>query len=218
MARCYALLACLVATLLPVLGLALEPATNIKTIANAVEPKKRKAKPRPVTSKIDAATEKAAIGLVNEHLPELKKLLERLKQDSPRQYDAALRDLVKSARKLDYAKNRSEELFDIEVDLLKSQSRVKLLTAKLKVRDSEADRDSLKRAAKQLLDAELAKAQYNIHYLSDRVKKAEQQLETAKKRFETMKRGQESRLERSYSALLRDAGRQTAKAPKQKKQ
>ena len=147
------------------------------------------------------------MGLVQDHLPELKKLLENLKKENPRQYDAAIRDLAKSARRLTTIKNRDEEWFEIEVEMLKTQSSIKLLTAKLKVRDSQADRKLLRDTAKRLHQAELAKAQYNVRYLQERADKAQQQLSTAKTRLESIEDNSESRLEKSYLGFLKNAGR-----------
>ena len=168
-----------------------------------------KGKVRPKAA-IDTTLESTALTLVDDHLPALKPLLEQLSKDNPRHYNMAVRDLVKSARKLESAKNRDEELYEIEVELLKTQSNLKLLTAKLKVRDSESDRDSLREAAVKLHDAEVAKAKYYVRSMSLRLERAEQQLSGAKKRLDNLENIDESRLEKSYAALLREAGREPA--------
>ena len=182
--------------------------TNSKSIADANEPGKKKTKPAKQSAKSDLVLERNAMQLVNAHLPELKKLLENLRKDNPRQFDAAIRDLAKSAKRLQSVKNRDEELFEIEVELLQTKSNVKLLTAKLKVRDSQSDRDLLRQAAKRLHDAELAKAKYHVRYTKQRFEKAKQQLDVANKRLESIEGQSESRLEKTYLNFLKDAGRQ----------
>lgn len=187
--------------------------TNSKSVADAGT--KSKATPKQ-NIQADKEAERSATGLVNEHLPELKKLLETLKKDNPRQYEAAIRDLAKSAKRLRSIQNRDEELFEIEVEMLQTRSSVKLLTAKLKVRDNESDRDLLRNAAKRMHNAELAKAKYNIRYSTEKFEKAQQQLAAAKKRLESIEGQSESRLEKTYLSFLKNAGRQE-KPTKQKK-
>ena len=182
--------------------------TNSKSLADANEPGKKKTKSVKQSIKSDPTAERIAMGLVNEHLPELKKLLENLKKDNPRQFDLAIRDLAKSAKRLQSIKNRDEELFEIEVEMLQTKSSVKLLTAKLKVRDNQSDRDLLRKAAKRLHDTELAKAKYNVRYSAQRLEKAKQQLAVANKRLESVEGQSESRLEKTYLNFLKDAGRQ----------
>ena len=78
-----------------------EANTNSKSLADSGN------KPTPQTPiPVDRETEAKAVGLVNAHLPELKDVLKRLRADQPREYDRAIRDLAKSSRKLELAKNR----------------------------------------------------------------------------------------------------------------
>ena len=114
------------------------------------------------------------------HLPELDAVLARLRSDQSREYDRAIRDLAKSARKLEVARNRDEQLYDLEVELLKAQNQVNLLTAKLKVRDSQSDRDHLRSSAARLQQAQIARAEYDLEQCRDRYERAKQQLDAAK--------------------------------------
>ena len=74
-------------------------------------------------------TEVLAWQLVETHLPELNIVLDRLRTGEPRQYQRAISDLARSAKKLEAFRKRDEQLFEIEVELLKTQHAVSLLTA-----------------------------------------------------------------------------------------
>ena len=114
---------------------AVEAEINSKSLADNGK------KPTPQTQiQVDRDTEAKALALVKTHLPELNDVLGRLHTKQPRQYDRAIRDLAKSVRKLELAENRDQELYEIELELLKAQTQANLLTAKLKVRDSQSDR------------------------------------------------------------------------------
>ncbi len=107
---------------------------------------------------VDRESEAVVNRLVQSHLPELTDVLKQLRAVQPREYERAIQDLAKAARKLELAQNRDPRLFDIELELLQAQHRISLLTAKLKVRDSESDRKRLRAAAKRLHDAQVTRA------------------------------------------------------------
>lgn len=182
------------------------PATNAKLLADSGKKPTPKA-PIPV----DRETEELALELVRVHLPELDVVLERLRADQSREYDRAIRDLAKSARKLELAKNRDEQLYDLEVELLKAQNQVNLLTAKLKVRDSQSDRDRLRSSAARLQQAQIACAQYDLEQFRERYERAKQQLDAAQERVEAKQSNADEQLEKSYLGMLRKAGREAKK-------
>ena len=170
------------------------PDTNQKT-KNLVE--------RPA-AKADRDTELAATQLVETHLPDLKPVLNHLRTDDPNQYNLAIRDLAKSARRLETSKKRDSELYDIDVELLQAQSSVRLLAAKLKVRDNQADRKRLREAAARLQQAELARAKFDVRVLQERLERTQKSLTAAQLRLASK---QASDLEKTYTGLLRKAGR-----------
>ena len=160
------------------------------------------------STRVDPEVETAALELVRAHLPRLKMLLERLRADHPRQYKQAINDLARSARRLEVAKNRDERLFEIEVETLKAQSAVNLLTAKLKVRDNGAERKQLRKAVERLHRSQITRAQYDVHSLQARLKRTEQQLKAAQDRLKTKRENSDQLTEKAYVGLLRKAGRQ----------
>jgi hypothetical protein len=160
---------------------------------------------------VDHQTEAKALQLVQQHLPELNGVLKRLRADQSREYDRAIRDLAKSARKLETAKHRDERLYEIELELLKAQTEVNLLTAKLKVRDSRDHRKQLRVSAARLQQAQIARADYDVDLLRGRLERAKQQFEAASKRLEEKRTHPDQQLEKTYLGLLRRAGREPTK-------
>jgi hypothetical protein len=151
-------------------------------------------------------------------LPELKPVLDHLRSDDPHQYNLAVRDLAKSARRLEAAKHRDQQLFEIEVELLQAQSSVRLLTAKLKVRDSQTDRQSLRKAVSRLQEAELNRTRYDIQMLKERLDRTKKSLDAAEQRLGAKQDNFRDQLEKSYLGLLRKAGRQPDVKPSGKTQ
>lgn len=192
-------------------------ATNSRSVAqNTAKPTKPRTVERP-TTEVDRESEVAATQLVDSHLPELKSVLKHLKADNPRQYNVAIRDLAKSARRLELAQKRDEELYSLEVDLLQAQSSVRLLTAKLKVRDQQQDRKRLRQAVSRLQLAELNRAKYEVRVLQERVERSQKSLDAAKTRLTSKESKFEQQLEASYLAYLRKAGRDPTSEPADKK-
>ncbi|QDT08754.1 hypothetical protein [Planctomycetes bacterium K23_9] len=211
-------------TVLPSIAFSADTAVNVRLIADSqtasaqtaksqsasaenASTKSAKTKPSDRTNRLDPQLEQRANELVQSHLPTLSKLLQRLKSDNPRQYELAIRDLAKSVRRLDLAKKRDQVLYDIELELLKAQSSVKIHTAKLKVRDNQADRTALRASAKRLLKAEVSRAEYNVNLMTERAKRAKQQLAAAHGRLDSLQKNSDSQLDRKYTLLLRSAGR-----------
>ncbi len=181
--------------------------TNERSVAdNDGKPKKSKTAGRPAV-KIDPEAELAATRLVQSLLPELKSILNHLRSEDQRQYNLAIRDLAKSARRLETAKNRDEELYEIEVELLQAQSSVRLLTAKLKVRDSESDRKKLRQSVGRLQQAELSRVKYDVRVLQERIERTKKSLDTAKERLTSKADHFQEQLQASYLGYLRKAGR-----------
>ncbi len=179
--------------------------TNETKVSEKKVSKKRTSSKR--HGSVDKNSESRALDLVDTHLPELKDMLGRLRSSDPREYNRAIRDLWKSARKLDAAKKRDERLFDVEVEVLKSKNQVNLLTAKLKVRDSQSDRDSLRVAAQRWQHAQVARAQYDVEAFEIRLERAKKTLEASRQRLQAMQSKIDEQVEKTYTSLLRKAGR-----------
>ena len=160
----------------------------------------------PPPSEVDPQQERQVLKMVRNHLPELQTLLDRLKDKEPRQYGIAIRNLSKSARRLEIARRRGEEAFEIEVNVIQAQSAVNLLIAKLKVRDNKKDRQALREAAERLSVAELARSRYELSLMQSRLERLREQVATAKERIEQRESQLDQTIQKNYQSFLRKSG------------
>ena len=151
--------------------------------------------------------EREVLDMVDAHLPDIKVLLDQLRDKEPRQYDVAIRNLARSSRRLQAAQKRGAEAFEIEVQIVKSQSAINLLIAKLKVRDNEKDRQALLKAAKQLELAEIERASQELEQLKARLEKAKQLYTAAEKRLHEKQSQSDKTIDRLFQNYLRKSGR-----------
>ncbi len=187
------------------------------SIAVAVDSADKLANGNPDNSKsktnasLDLGLERAAIDLVTNQLPELAPVIQQLRKSHPDQYNNAIRDLARSARRLEAAKNRGEEIYEIEAALLKAQTHARLLTAKLKVRDRDSDRKELRAAVEAMVAIELELVQHEIRVTKQKIEKAKQQLSGAEERLAEKQNHLDEHLEKTYLNFLRKAGRNSEK-------
>ncbi|GAB5403450.1 MAG: hypothetical protein Aurels2KO_16810 [Aureliella sp.] len=87
---------------------------------------------------------------VAKHLPELTKLLERLKKQGKGQYQRAARDLERSIARIENLKTRDEQLHSVELDLWKTRSRLQFAAAEIAIKQPENDDTATKRIQKLL--------------------------------------------------------------------
>ena len=160
------------------------------------------------TIQISPESETKANQLVIIHLPELKNILRRLRESEPQEYAKAIHDLARSARKLELAESRADGGFEIELQLLKSQTEVNLLTARLRVRDSNRDRKQLKLALARFHLAQIERTKYEVEALRNRLKYTQKQLTSAEQRLESKRQLTTEQLEKNYLRLIRKAGRE----------
>lgn len=183
---------------------AAKPTVNSKSLAANNSSEKKRDQNQPA---VDAETERVARELVEAHLPSLKEILRRLHDNEPAEYAKAVRELARSARRLEIAQGRSERAFEIELELLQAQTEVNLLTARLRVRDNPRDRKQLRSAVARLQAAQIARANDDVQVLRERLARTEKQLELAQQRLQARQKNAAEQLEKTYSSLLRKAGR-----------
>ncbi|MDG2220817.1 MAG: hypothetical protein P8L85_05520 [Rubripirellula sp.] len=159
-------------------------------------------------TQIDKESEAKANQLVAIHLPELKNILRRLRESEPQEYAKAIHDLARSARKLEIAKNRTNGGFEVELQLLKSQTEVNLLTARLRVRDSSRDRKQLRSALTRFQTAQFERTKYEVQTLRDRLERTQKLLASAEQRLESKQQLSTEQFEKNYLRLIRKAGRE----------
>ncbi len=150
--------------------------------------------------------ERLVLQMVRAYLPELKELLGHLREKDPRQYDRAIRNLARSARRLEAARRRGQEALELEVGVVQAQSAVNLLIAKLKVRDSKQDRQALRDAAERLAIAELARSRHELAVMRSRLKRLQKQVDQTAKRIDQRDSELENTIRKNYQSYLKKSG------------
>lgn len=129
------------------------------------------------TSVDQSDAESRVADLVKSYLPELRTVLASLKKHSDKEYQKAINDLTRTARRLESLKQRDAVGFELEVALLQWQTRADLAMAQLQIRDNVETRDQLKTALKQREQAKLARARHERERLTDRIQRLQTQLD-----------------------------------------
>lgn len=153
--------------------------------------------------------EAEAITFVQQHQPELARLLVYLRKRDPRQYQRAVRELVRTAERLAQTKQRDARRYELELQLWKTRSRIDLLAAQWQMHPSDELRERLRAAVTQQL------AQQKDLLLSERERIA-QRLEKLDAQLQTLETQQETEIERRMQALT-DARRKQRAAPPAKR-
>ena len=181
--------------------------TSAGQVIGADDPAPSKAEKKISQRKFDQEQERGVLQMVHDHLPEIKVLLDQLREKEPRQYDAAIMNLAKSSRRLQAAQKRGEAAFELEVQVVQAQSAINLLVAKLKVRDNQADRAALRDATQRLELAEFSRAKHDVAQMRSRLDKLQDQLQVAEKRLGEKQSQRDENIERAFQIYLRKSGR-----------
>ncbi len=181
--------------------------TSAGQVIGADDPAPSKAEKKISQRKFDQEQERGVLQMVHDHLPEIKVLLDQLREKEPRQYDAAIMNLAKSSRRLQAARKRGEAAFELEVQVVQAQSAINLLVAKLKVRDNQADRAALRDATQRLELAEFSRAKHDVAQMRSRLDKLQEQLQVAEKRLGEKQSQRDENIERAFQIYLRKSGR-----------
>jgi len=118
--------------------------------------------------------------LAKKHLNELLPVLKHLKNHSPQQYEKAMRDLDRSAKRLDSIKNRDSKLFDISVREWKTRGHVDLLKAKVRIKKSDVDQKEILQQLQLLRDIELERLERELAILDERIAANEERVRQTK--------------------------------------
>lgn len=131
--------------------------------------------------------------LARRHLAELLPLLSHLRVHELAQYDKAIRELDRAAKRLESQQRRGGELYDVALRQWQSRGRIDLLKAKLRVRPSESDRKRLLVEMRSLREVEIERLRLEWEVLSERqrmlaarVSQAESAAKRAKEQMEEL--------------------------------
>ena len=149
--------------------------------------------------------EAAAMTFVRQHHAELVDLLRYLKDEEPQAYRQAVLDLFRASERLAQAQERDYERYELELAIWKTESRIELLAARVKMagRDSPEGQALLPQLTRQLEERHDLKMQ---RLALDRQRILER-LEKIEKQLETMETNRASAIERELTRLTSPAAK-----------
>lgn len=156
--------------------------------------------------------EAAVMTFVKLNHEELAGLLTHLKENQPKEYERAVKELHRTTERLAQIKERDSVHYGLEVDLWTAQSRVQLLTAKLKMGSSAPAKDELRDALADQLDARLAVLRHQRQRAADRLNRMDGEIAKLEADRQTMLERQLDTL--TASAVTKPAKRGAKKSPK----
>jgi hypothetical protein len=149
--------------------------------------------------------EAAALTFVQRNHPELGELLAYLKTSQPEEYQRAIRDLARVVERLGAIQERDPLQYDLEVALWTAQSRVQLLTARLKMGSSDELVRQLREALGAQMDARLALLHHERSKAAERLARLDGEIAMRESQREAM-------IQRQMEALLASAASPSASA------
>ena len=112
--------------------------------------------------------ESDAIAFVTEHHPELVSLLQSLKSMRQKEYEIAIREIVRTKKRLEALANREPALHAMELDAWKLKSKIDLLMARGIARDKSFDKAVLRDLISQRLENQKKRWRHEQTTLSKR--------------------------------------------------
>jgi hypothetical protein len=161
---------------------------------------------RKMAADITPAREAAALTFVDQHHPELSDLLSLLQDQSPKDYDRAIRELFRESERLATMRERDEDRYELELELWKVNSRLRLAAARLSMGDSPELRREIRALLLEQIDARRAVLANDRQKTADRLGKLDKQLEQIDRQRETM-------AERAFRALVGESQKISTQSP-----
>jgi hypothetical protein len=151
--------------------------------------------------------EEAVMAFVKLNHPELAQLLAHLKENQPKEYERAIRELFRASDRLTQIHDRDRAQYDLEVQLWKTQSRVQLLTARLKMGESE----ELKKQLQDLLGEQIDNRAALLRHEREKVATRLSRIDTDLQRLES---DRQKVIDKQLQTLTGAAGSKTSAAAK----
>jgi len=146
----------------------------------------------PITPEVEADVR----AFVRQHHPELLDLLTHLKDNVPKEYEQAMRELNRHQSRLKQMEGR--ERYTSELQLWKAQSRARLLAARAQMDDDDSHREALREKLAEIYDLRAAILKRDYERTAERLKKLDEQLKT-------LRSDRERNLEKQLAALTKTA-------------
>ena len=148
-----------------------------------------------------------AIAFVTEHHPELVALLQSLKSMRQKEYDTAIREIVRTKKRLDAIAKREPEVHSMELDAWKLKSKIDLLMARGIARDKSFDKASLR----DLLSLQLENQKKRWKHEQSTLRKRQEQLAELLSRTEGF---ESEKVEQELASHLKNVDAKIGKAKK----
>jgi len=123
--------------------------------------------------------EAAALKFVEMHHPELVDLLNGLKQNHPKQYEAAVRELFQTSERLASVHEKNAERHAIELELWKLKSRTQLAAARASMSGDPAFKEELRQAVQKQIDLKIELMELERQQLIERSDKLARDIDQA---------------------------------------
>lgn len=158
------------------------------TIAEAelAKPQAKPNRPKPKATTRSLPNDSPGIRLAETHMQELLPLIEHLQKRSPGQYEKAIRELDRSAKRLESMKKRDAQLFEIALEEWTTRTELQLTKAKLRVGKSAEGNQRIRDRQATLLDLQIKRLNRETELLlqrranyEDRISQLNSQIERA---------------------------------------
>lgn len=137
---------------------------------------KPKALNKPVTAAVDREVEADVLEFVREHHAELADLLQQLKENRPKEYQKAIRDLSRVRERLHTMQKNDSGRYDLELSVWKAETRIQLIAARLQMGDKSELRNELRAALNEQVDLRLALLKHEREMTKGRLEKLDAQI------------------------------------------
>jgi hypothetical protein len=175
---------------------AAQPGPGERPLSNRPLAEKGKiGKNRPAALIVTPEREAAVMAFVKQHHPELSELLIQLKEGNAQQYEQAVRELFRASERLAQVQERDPQQYELDLKLWQAQSRVQLLSARVKMSDSRELRMQLRAALQEQHESRLAVLRSERDRLQARMEDIDQQLQR-------LEEGRQQAIERRIQSLI----------------
>ena len=165
-----------------------------------------------LATQVSPEREAAVIAFAQQNHPELVSLLLGLKQNAPKEYQAALAELDRTVEQLAKSKEKSPDRYEFLLADWKLTSRIRLLAAKLAMADDPVLEGELHAALRERLELRLASQKTERERLQKRIEKLDQTISDTTSKSDALIEKQLAEL-RSKRAVPKAAGKSKAKRP-----
>jgi len=128
----------------------------------------------------NADEEAAALKFAKEHHPELAKLLGPMKSARPKEYQKAVRELSRTADRLTRMQTRAPERYAIEIELWKTESRLRLIAVRTAMVDDDERREQIEKLVTDRNALKIKLYEFERDEAKSRITQLDKQIETLK--------------------------------------